>query len=140
MHEAHTDLEVFCLDKEVYRVKQSLNRRLSDFVYNGFWFSPEGQYVRNCIALAEENVNGTVKLELYKGNGTKMKVWFNCLKLFWIFTVFILGRSSDICLYNEDLVSMDKHADFSPADATGFINIHAIRLKEYNRFQIMNRK
>lgn len=49
--------------------------------------------------------------------------------------VIVLGRKSEISLYNEDLVSMDKHADFSPADATGFINIQAIRLKEYHRFQ-----
>lgn len=60
---------MFCLDKEVYRVKQSLRDRLSDYVYNGFWFSPEGQYVRKCIALAEESVTGVVKLEIYKGNG-----------------------------------------------------------------------
>lgn len=66
---AHTDIEVFCLDKEVYRVKQILRDRLSDYVYNGFWFSPEGEYVRKCIALAEENVNGIVRLEVYKGNG-----------------------------------------------------------------------
>ncbi|KAJ8925454.1 hypothetical protein NQ315_009288 [Exocentrus adspersus] len=117
LHIAHTDLEVFSLDKEVYRVKQSLQNRLSDYVYNGFWFSPEGQYVRKCIVLAEEQVTGVVKLEIYKGN------------------VFVLGRSSPVSLYNADLVSMDKHADFSPSDATGFINIHAIRLKEYNHYQ-----
>lgn len=66
---AHTDLEVFCLDKEVYRVKQLLRDRLSDYVYNGFWFSPEADYVRKCLNLAAESVTGSVKLELYKGNG-----------------------------------------------------------------------
>lgn len=66
---AHKDIEVFCLDKELYRVKQSLTERLADYVYNGFWFSPEGQYVRKCIDLAQETVNGKVKLEIYKGNG-----------------------------------------------------------------------
>ncbi|KAJ8945011.1 hypothetical protein NQ318_010213 [Aromia moschata] len=117
LHIAHQDIEQFCLDKEIYRVKQTLRDRLSDFVYNGFWFSPEGQYVRSCIGLAEESVTGSVKLEIYRGN------------------VFVLGRSSQVSLYNEDLVSMDKHSDFSPNDATGFINIHALRLKEFNRFQ-----
>lgn len=53
----------------MYRVKQALRDRLSDYVYNGFWFSPEGKYVRKCIALAQENVNGFVRLEIYKGNG-----------------------------------------------------------------------
>ncbi|XP_060523558.1 argininosuccinate synthase [Cylas formicarius] len=117
LHQAHTDLEVFCLDKEVYRVKQNLRDRLSDYVYNGFWFSPEGNYVRKALDLAQETVEGTVKVELYKGS------------------VYILGRSSEVSLYNKDLVSMDRHAGFSPEDATGFINIQAIRLKEYNRVQ-----
>ncbi|XP_044262212.1 argininosuccinate synthase [Tribolium madens] len=117
LHVAHTDLEVFCLDKEVYRVKQNLREKLSDFVYNGFWFSPEGSYVRKCIALAEETVTGKVNMEIYKGN------------------VVVLGRWSPVSLYNEELVSMDKHSEFSPSDATGFINIQAIRLKEYHRFQ-----
>ncbi|EEZ97516.1 argininosuccinate synthase [Tribolium castaneum] len=122
LHVAHTDLEVFCLDKEVYRVKQNLKEKLSDFVYNGFWFSPEGEYVRKCIALAEETVTGKVNMEVYKGN------------------VVVLGRWSPVSLYNEELVSMDKHSEFSPSDATGFINIQAIRLKEYHRFQKQQNK
>lgn len=52
----------------------------------------------------------------------------------FFFAVTILGRSSEVSLYNEDLVSMDKHSTFSPIDATGFINIQALRLKEYHRF------
>ncbi|GJQ85105.1 hypothetical protein Trydic_g20237 [Trypoxylus dichotomus] len=117
LHAAHLDLELFCLDKEVYRLVQIYRDRLSDYVYNGFWFSPESNYVRRCIAMAQENVTGTVKLQLYKGQVT------------------VLGRSSLFSTYNEDLVSMDKHSNFSPEDATGFINIQAIRLKEYRRLQ-----
>ena len=49
--------------------------------------------------------------------------------------VKVLGRSSSFSTYNEDLVSMDKHSDFQAVDATGFINIQAIRLKEYKRLQ-----
>lgn len=42
---------------------------MADFVYNGFWFSPEGEYTRKCLTMSQDNVNGTVYLELYKGNG-----------------------------------------------------------------------
>lgn len=122
LHIAHKDLEIFCLDKEIYRIKQNLSEKLSECVYNGFWFSPEADYLRNCIAIAQEMVSGTVKLKIFKGN------------------VFVLGRYSDISLYNEDLVSMDRHADFTPTDATGFINIHAIRLKEYYRYKNQRNK
>nr|XP_022919512.1 argininosuccinate synthase [Onthophagus taurus] len=117
LYTAHLDLEVFCLDKEVFRLKELLKTRLSDFVYNGFWFSPEGNYTRKCIEIANENVTGSVKLQLYKGN------------------VSVLSRKSKFSTYNEDLVSMDKHSDFVPQDATGFINIQALRLKEYKKFQ-----
>ncbi|KAL1492254.1 hypothetical protein ABEB36_012731 [Hypothenemus hampei] len=122
LYHAHTDLEVFCLDKEVYRIKQLLRDRLSDYVYNGFWFSPEGEYTRKCLDLAAETVEGTVKVQIFKGS------------------VSILGRSSQGSLYNADLVSMDKHEGFSPQDATGFINIQAIRLREYHRCLKQNKK
>lgn len=122
------------MDKEVHRVKSGLRDRLSDFIYNGFWFSPEACYVKKCIALSQEDVTGTVKLELYKGNGLffcfRVMIWFFFIQLF---LVNVLGRCSPTSIYNQDLVSMDKHDDFTPSDATGFINIHAIRLKEYSR-------
>ncbi|XP_044727976.1 argininosuccinate synthase [Chrysoperla carnea] len=114
---AHSDLEIFCLDKEVLRIKQYLRDKMVDFVYNGFWFSPEAEYTSKCLIESQVNVNGKVIVQLYKGN------------------VQILGRSSKVSLYNEELVSMDKHGDFNPEDATGFINIQAIRLKEYNRYK-----
>lgn len=46
----------------------------------------------------------------------------------------MIGRSSEISLYDENLVSMDVQGDFEPADATGFIRMQALRLKEYHRF------
>jgi argininosuccinate synthase len=116
-------------------VKQSLRDRLSDYVYNGFWFSPEGRYVSRCVALAEENVTGKVNMEIYKGNGTLTTFISFILYQEEYVLVTVLGRWSPVSLYNEDLVSMDKHSDFTPSDATGFINIQAIRLKEYNRFR-----
>lgn len=55
------------------------------------------------------------------------------LKMFVL--VFVLGRSSEVSLYNENLVSMDSNENFTPEDATGFINVQALRLKEYHRYQ-----
>lgn len=69
LYVAHTDLEIFCLDKEIFRTKQLLSDRLSDYIYNGFWFSPEVDYLRKCITISQETVNGTVKVQVYKGNG-----------------------------------------------------------------------
>jgi argininosuccinate synthase len=35
----------------------------------GFWYSPECEYVRECLLRGQSDVNGKVKLRLYKGSG-----------------------------------------------------------------------
>uniref|UniRef100_A0A8C6SR88 Argininosuccinate synthase n=1 Tax=Neogobius melanostomus TaxID=47308 RepID=A0A8C6SR88_9GOBI len=110
---AHLDIETFTMDKEVRRIKQGLSVRFSELVYNGFWYSPECDYVRHCIAKSQENVDGKVQLSVFKGQ------------------VYILGRESPKSLYNEDLVSMDVQGDYDPCDATGFIRINAVRSPRY---------
>ncbi|XP_076183959.1 argininosuccinate synthase [Ptiloglossa arizonensis] len=117
LHEAHRDLEIFMLDREVLRVKSYLTDKMSDYVYNGFWFSPECDFVRNSIMYSQKYVNGAVRLQLYKGN------------------VSVLGRYSEASLYNESLVSMDVQGGFEPEDAGGFIRTQAHRLKEFYRFK-----
>uniref|UniRef100_A0A672ZLW9 Argininosuccinate synthase n=1 Tax=Sphaeramia orbicularis TaxID=375764 RepID=A0A672ZLW9_9TELE len=84
---AHLDIETFTMDKEVRRIKQGLGVRISELIYNGFWYSPEGEYLRHCIAKSQENVEGKVQLSVFKGQ------------------VYILGRESPKSLYNEELVS-----------------------------------
>ncbi|XP_045760371.1 argininosuccinate synthase [Maniola jurtina] len=116
LHVAHLDLEVYALDKEVLRIKKYLQDKMADFVYNGFWFSPEAFYTRKCLEMSQESVTGTVTVQVFKGN------------------VSILARKSGASLYNKDLVSMDIAGGFSPEDSTGFININAVRLKEYARY------
>lgn len=115
--QAHLDIETFTMDKEVRRIKQGLSITFSELVYNGYWYSPECDFVRHCIAKSQENVEGKVQLSVFKGH------------------VYILGRESPKSLYNEDLVSMDKQGDYDPCDASGFIRINAVRLREYNRLQ-----
>ncbi|KAK2819204.1 hypothetical protein Q5P01_024765 [Channa striata] len=114
---AHLDIENFTMDKEVRRIKQGLGIKFSELVYNGFWYSPECDFVRHCIAKSQENVEGKVQLSVFKGH------------------VYILGRESPKSLYNEELVSMDVQGDYEPCDASGFIRINAVRLKEYQHLQ-----
>lgn len=115
LFEAHQDLEIYCLDREILRVKSYLADKMSDFVYNGFWYSPEAEYVRKCLDESQKNVNGRVTVEIFKGN---------CMAI---------GRESLSPLYNQELASMNFHGDLDPAAATGFIEINAIRLKEHHR-------
>jgi argininosuccinate synthase len=110
---AHQDLETLTIDREVYRLKESLVSRFSELIYNGYWFSPEMEFVRHALDKSQETVNGVVKVELYKGNAT------------------IIGRSSPTSLYNQDLSSMDVAGGYDQQDAAGFIRINAVRLRAY---------
>uniref|UniRef100_A0A667I558 Argininosuccinate synthase n=1 Tax=Lynx canadensis TaxID=61383 RepID=A0A667I558_LYNCA len=117
LYHAHLDIEAFTMDREVRKIKQGLGLKFAELVYTGFWHSPECEFVRHCIAKSQERVEGRVQVSVFKGQ------------------VYILSRESPLSLYNEELVSMNVQGDYEPIDATGFININSLRLKEYHRLQ-----
>ena len=112
--EAHRDLECLAMDREVMRLRDTLSPKFSELIYNGFWFSPEADFLISAFNKSQENIDGKVTLSLYKGN------------------VSIIGRESPVSLYNEELSSMDVEGGFNSIDSRGFININAIRLKAHH--------
>jgi argininosuccinate synthase len=120
LHVAHKDIEGIAMDREVRRLRDTLSAKLSELIYNGFWFSPEMDFLMAAIDKSQEVIDGTVKLKLYKGNVT------------------ILGRESSSSLYDRELSSMDIEGGFDQKDSEGFIKINAIRLMAHNA--IMKRK
>uniref|UniRef100_A0A7S1GNM3 Argininosuccinate synthase n=1 Tax=Cyclophora tenuis TaxID=216820 RepID=A0A7S1GNM3_CYCTE len=115
---AHLDLEGICMDREVKRITEGLSAEFARLCYNGFWFAPEMELIKHSIQFAQRDVEGTVEMELYKGNVT------------------VRGRESPKSLYNADLASMDIEGggdafDYNPADSQGFIRINSVRLKTY---------
>ncbi|SPO03681.1 probable arginosuccinate synthetase [Cephalotrichum gorgonifer] len=117
---AHIDLEGLVMDGQVRALRdQFVTLTWSRQLYNGMYFSPEREFVENSIIYSQQNVNGTVRMMAYKGNA------------------YTLGRSSETSnLYSEDDASMDSLDTFSPGDATGFININAIRLQKFGEMKI----
>jgi argininosuccinate synthase len=113
LHHALRDLEGIAMDREVLRLRDSLSPKFAQLIYNGFWFSPEMDFVRAAFAKSEELIDGRVRLELYKGN------------------VIILGRESPSSLYDRELSSMDVEGGYDQQDARGFIRLNAIRLKAH---------
>jgi len=118
LRDAHMDLEGICMDREVKRIAENMALEFTRLCYNGFWFAPEMDLVRNSIDFSQKDVTGRVTLDLYKGN------------------IIVKGRTSPNALYNADLASMDIEGggssfDYNPADAEGFIRINAVRLKTY---------
>jgi len=111
LHIAHRALETITLDREVFHFKDSLITKYSELAYNGFWYSPEMELLRNTISDSQKNVNGTVRLELYKGNCT------------------VNGRKSPNSLYDPEMVTFEEDDVYQQSDATGFIRLNALRLK-----------
>lgn len=113
LHHALRDLEGIAMDREVLRLRDTLSPWFSQFIYNGFWFSPEMDFIRAAFAQSEQLIDGRVLLELYKGN------------------VIIKGRESTSSLYDKDLSSMDVEGGYDQADARGFIRLNALRLRAH---------
>ncbi len=112
---AHEDLEGLTLDKEVLLLKNMLVPKIAQVIYNGYWFSPEMNFLMAGVNQSQEHVSGKVHLSLYKGNVT------------------ITGRESQESLYNQQLSSMDEEGDFDQEDSKGFIKINSLRLQAHQK-------
>ncbi|KAL6719503.1 argininosuccinate synthetase [Lecanora helva] len=115
LRSAHIDLEGLVMDREVRSLRDTfVTPAYSKALYNGLYFSPEREYLHDCVVASQGVVNGRVRCRVYKGLLT------------------ILGRDSTTeKLYDMDESSMDAIAGFSPQDTAGFIGVQAIRLKKY---------
>jgi len=116
---AHMDIEGLTLDRNVRALRdQFITVHLSNILYNGYFFSPEREFVTSAIPASQRTVNGTVRLKLYKGN------------------VIVEGRFSDEGLYDEKESSMDELGGFEPTDTSGFIQIESIRIKKWGQANV----
>ncbi len=109
---AHRGIESITLDRGAAHLKDELMPRYAELVYNGFWFSPERHMLQAAIDKSQEDVEGTVRLQLYKGN------------------VIVSGRKSSKSLYRNDLVTFeDDRGAYDQKDAEGFIRLNGLRLR-----------
>ena len=111
LHVAHRALETLTLDREVVHLRDSLIPRYAEMIYYGYWFAPEREMLQAAIDESQQNVTGTVRLKLYKGN------------------VMVVGRKSDRTLYNPQVASFDESGEYQQADAEGFIRLNSLRLR-----------
>ena len=112
LYHAHRAIESITLDKEASHMKESISSKYAELIYNGYWFSPEREMMQALIDQSQKNVEGKVRLKLYKGN------------------VLITGRESPLSLYNPDLATFESDEVYSQKDAEGFIKLNALRLRE----------
>jgi argininosuccinate synthase len=85
--------------------------KYAELIYNGYWFAPEREVLQKAIDESQKNVDGTVRLKLYKG------------------TCSVVGRKSPESLYREDFATFEEDTVYKQSDAEGFIRLNALRLR-----------
>jgi argininosuccinate synthase len=108
---AKHDLETITLTKDIAHFKPVIEQKFAEQVYNGLWFSPLSDSLRNMLKDMQQPVNGEVRVELYKGNVT------------------VTGRRSDNSLYNEKLATYTNEDAFNQDASVGFIEIFGLPTK-----------
>ena len=113
MLKAHRAMESLTLDREVMHLKDEMMPRYAKLIYNGYWWSPEREMLQTMIDQSQQNVNGSVRLKLYKGG------------------IMVVGRKSENdSLFDEDIATFEDDAGaYNQADAAGFIRLNALRLR-----------
>lgn len=106
---AHRAIESLTLDREAAHLKDSIMPKYAELIYNGFWFSPEREALQALIDKTQTRVEGSVRLELYKGN------------------VSVLGRESKNSLFNAAYSTFEEDSVYNQKDAEGFIKLNALR-------------
>ncbi len=113
MLKAHRAIESLTLDREVAHLKDELMPKYASLIYNGYWWSPERLMLQKMIDASQENVNGDVRVKLYKGS------------------VSAVGRrSATDSLFDEKIATFEDDAGaYNQKDAEGFIKLNALRMR-----------
>lgn len=109
MLKAHRAIESICLDREEAHLKDELMPKYAKLIYQGYWFSPEREMLQAAIDATQKNVEGEVKVKLYKGN------------------VMVVGRTSNKSLFSEAHSTFEEDEVYNQKDAEGFIRLNALR-------------
>ena len=119
--EAQRQIEELILDRKTMEVKKNLANKLAQVVYEGKWYTPLREAIQAFVKVTEEDVNGEVKMKLYKGNIIKA------------------GTTSDSSLYSESLASFTTGDFYDHHDASGFITLFGLpdRVRAYRQHKML---
>jgi argininosuccinate synthase len=110
---AHRDLEDLCLEQELADHKRAEEGRYAQLIYNGLWWGPLKRALDAFMDEANRYVAGEVRLELYKGQAS------------------VVGRRSEIGLYDEHLATYSDEDAFDHTKAQGFVELWGLPLKTW---------
>src|SRR5690606_39003493 len=102
---AHKELEDITLVKEMAHFKPVIEKKMTELIYEGLWFSPLRVALEAFLKETQEFVNGTVRVKLFKGHAITE------------------GRKSPNSLYSEELATYSTDDTFNHESAVGFIEL-----------------
>ena len=112
LHTKRQALSFITKESVVYKLFDEIAPKYAELVYYGFWYAPERLMLQKLVDESQKDVEGTVRLKLYKGN------------------VVVSGRKSPKSLYSDNLVTFeDDRGAYDQKDAAGFIRLNALRLR-----------
>ena len=111
LYEAHRALESITLDRDTLHYKQGVALKFAEMVYYGQWYTPLREALSAFVEKTQKDVNGIVRVKLYKGNCDAA------------------GVKSSHSLYDEELVTFGEDAVYNQQDAEGFINLFGLPIK-----------
>jgi argininosuccinate synthase len=108
LYTAHSELEMFVLDRRTLAAKDLIAPRYADLVYEGRWWTTERDAYDAFVNVTQQRVSGTIVLRCYKG------------------TVTVAGRQSSQALYDERFVTFGQDDVYQQSDAAGFIRLFGL--------------
>ena len=111
LYHSHRAIESITLDIKTAHKKDHIASQYAELIYNGFWFSKEREQLQEIVDTNQKNVNGDVKLKLFKGN------------------VIVLGRKSKNSLYDLSKVSFENNEQKDQKFADDFIKSQLLKIK-----------
>ena len=108
---AHKELEDITLVKELAHFKPVIEKKLTELIYEGLWFSPLKTALEAFLKETQTYVNGVVRVKLFKGHA------------------IVEGRKSPNSLYDEKLATYTTEDEFNHDSAVGFIELWGLPTK-----------
>lgn len=111
LYKAHAALEKLILDRDSIQYKNIVSQKFAQLVYDGLWFTPLREAISAFVDSIEADVDGIVKMKLYKGSAIPA------------------ATQSPNSLYSEEFATFSKDEVYNQSDAEGFINLFSLPLK-----------
>ncbi|MEG9297138.1 argininosuccinate synthase [Mangrovibacillus sp. Mu-81] len=108
---AHKELEDLTLVKELAHFKPVIEKKMTELIYEGLWFSPLNKALKAFLDQTQIYVNGVARVKLFKGHA------------------IVEGRKSSNSLYDENLATYTKADEFDHDAAIGFIKLWGLPTK-----------